>query len=231
MKPLKTFCKWVVLLPVFFLFIGCACQKYTLEPGATETAGTAKFLNFPQSYRLVHKVRLSVRGMTFDFIGYLAINGACCRAVAVSEVGGTLFDLLSCNGLRKIIKNPGRIPKTSLKRGVLSELGYLFGHPDRQDAVGRNTRLTAGPDSGVNAKPGIIHENTGSGRTLLLIQDDCLLSEITIHSFRTVPDWPHPIPDKFRIQNKHWGYVMDVELLRMDMRTVEKSVFEIAEEN
>jgi hypothetical protein len=27
------------------------------------------------------------------------------------------------------------------------------------------------------------------------------------------------------LRNRHWGYVMEVELLRMDMRPVEKKVF------
>lgn len=218
MKTLKTtIWRWIVLPIIFVLFIGCACQKYMLEPGLTETKDKTELLNFPRSYRLVHKVRLKVRGMSLDFTGYLAVNGACCRAVAVSEIGGTIFDLLNCNGLRKVIKNPARIPATSLKRGVLGELDYLFAHPEGNNKNTNDARLT------------VKINKDDTQITLLLLQDGCLLSEINIQSFQTVEGWPHPIPAKFQVNNKRWGYTMEVELLRLDMRPVDKNVFDVLE--
>jgi hypothetical protein len=206
----------------------CCGQRVRLEPGPGEPLAGAGALKFPGSFRMVQRVRLSVRGRGMDFIGYLAVSGDCLRALAMMEVGGVMFDLLGCAGKMTVLKNPGRVPPTPLKRGILRELACIFAPAPPASAVpgadGRgNERLTStlktsAPEAGgeiSGAKP----------VELLLFENGRLYSRIEIASFRTIAGWPHPIPDRFTLKNLHWGYEMQVELLRMDMRPIENRVF------
>ncbi len=204
----------------------CASHRYRLETGLFQPLDRTEVLNFPESYRLVQRVRLSVRGRSFDFIGYLAVSGGCLRGIALMEVGGEMFDLLACAGKTYVLKNPGRVPRAPLTRGIMRELACLFATvPSASPAAdgGDNERLTMkvkGPLPGVDkrmADPGRVE--------LLLFENDRVFSEIEISSFRTMDGWPHPVPGKFTLKNKCWGYEMRVELLRMDMRPIEKQVF------
>ena len=218
----------VLLTMVLAAFCACARQHYKLETGAAQNLHKAEWLNFPESFRMVHRVRLNVRGRCMDFIGYLAVNGACLRAVAVMEIGGELLDLLSCNGELLVLKNPGRIPQKPLKRGVLGELSFVF-----TPAAFRHAVYNDGGDSAetITAKvKGDMPVAGGADKImnrveLQLFQNARLFSEIDIHSFRIMDGWPHPVPDRFTLRNRRWGYVMEVELLRLDMRPVEKKVF------
>jgi hypothetical protein len=176
-------------------------------------------LSFPQTYRMVHRVRLTVRKRSYDLIGYLAINGSCLRAVAVSEMGGTLFDLLACPGTRKVLKSPHRLPVRPLKTGVLNQLAHLFAHlPPGSGGDDTGTRLmieSAGKQDQASQQP----------QSLVLVRGKTLLARIDIQTFRRIEGWPYPVPGRFRVIDTRWGFTMQVELLRMDMRPVDKKVF------
>ena len=204
----------------------CAGQRYRPETGPVQTRDGTGLLNFPESFRMVQRVRLGVRGRSFDFVGYLAVSGDCLRGVALMEVGGEMFDLLSCAGKMSVLKNPGRVPRAPLVRGILRELACFFTQAPSTSpgaaGVG-NERLTIQVKSPL---PGSGENEAGPDRVeLLLFQGDRVFSEIEITSFRTMEGWPHPVPDRFTLRNRHWGYELKVELLRMDMRPVEKRVF------
>lgn len=206
----------------------CAGQRVRLEPGPVEPLDKAGLLNFPQSYRMVHRVRLNVRGRSMDFIGYLAVSGDCLRALAIMEVGGEMFDLLACAGEMTVLKNPGRVPLTPLKRGILRELACIFATAPAasvaQGAGGHdNDRLTIKVKTPVPGGDG--RKSDPERVELLLFQNERLYSRVEIASFRTLDGWPYPVPDRFTLKNTHWGYEMQVELLRMDMRPIEKRVF------
>jgi len=228
MKTWKITWKLALLLPFFFSLSACICHKHKLNQDFISTIDKTEFLNLPESYRLIHRVRLKVRKRSFDFIGYLAVNGTCWRAVAISEIGGTVFDLLSCSGKQKVIKCPHRFPTKPLTFGVLNELGYIFAH---SNSMPYKTELS----NKAYAKITIKVNNKREGKlkkygnknqvSLLLIQDNCLLSEIDIQSFCFVKGWSYPVPERLQIKNKRWGYIMQVELIRMDMRPVKKDVF------
>jgi hypothetical protein len=221
---------WQRVLLVVWLAACTACagrlSKLTTEP--IGDLDRAELLNFPESYRMVHRVRLSVRGRGMDFIGYLAVKGACLRAVALMEVGGEMFDLLACAGKTDVLKNPGRVPLTPLKRGIMRELAALFTPP------------LAGQVSPNPGKPGrrglTIHVKGqamagGKRKTsrddvhLLLLENGRLFSRVDIHSYRTVEGWPHPVPDEFTLKNELWGYELNVELIRLDLRPISEQVF------
>lgn len=216
----------VLLFACLAAWSACAAHRYRLETGLFQPLDRSELLKFPESYRLVQRVRLNVRGRSFDFIGYLAIQGDCLRGVALMEVGGEMFDLLACAGKTNVLKNPGRVPRAPLRRGIMRELACLFAAaPSASPAAdgGGNERLAMkvkGP------LPGFAERMADPGRVeLRLFQNGRIFSEIEISSFRTIDGWPHPVPDTFTLKNKRWGYEMKVELLRMDMRPIAKQVF------
>ena len=213
MKPCKT--PRVILLPLLvtvlfsLFFSACLAHKTKPDPESLQRIQKTDILNFPQSFRMVHRVRLVVRKRSYDFIGYLAINGSCCRAIAVPEIGGTAFDLLACGTERKALKRPSGLPVQPLKNGVLIELRSMFSRLIDEQTPGQtnkganffikkenkteNNREHTSPSSPL--KP-------GTPITLLLVEDGYLVSEIVIHSFCSVPGWSHPVPAKFTITNK-----------------------------
>jgi hypothetical protein len=205
----------------------CAGQRYQSATGPAQTLDRAGVLNLPESYRMVHRVRLSVRGRSMDFIGYLAVNGPCLRAVALMEVGGEMFDLLACAGQMHVLKNPGRVPLTPLKRGIMRELACIFAPAAAEASVtgtGRGAeRLTVKVKGRI---PNSSEETTAAEPVELeLFQNERLFSQVEISSFRIMAGWPYPVPDRFTLKNKRWGYELKVELLRLDMRPVAKQVF------
>lgn len=223
----------MLLIPAVLLFSivfssACLHQKIRPDLELTRTIKKAELLNFPESYRMVHRVRLKVRNIRYDFIGYLAVKGACCRAVAISEIGSKVFDLLSCSGEQKVIACPPRLPTRPLRLGVLSELAYIFTQTNSNQNKSESKGSTK---NGITIKldkkkdDGIEKIKAKNRASLLLIKEGSIFSEIEIRSFRFVDGWPYKVPDKFQIKNNHWGYIMLVELIRMDMRPVDKDVF------
>lgn len=206
----------------------CAGQRYQLGTDPARTLNNAELLNFPESFRMVHRVRLNVWGRSMDFIGYLAVSGACLRAVALMEVGGEMFDLLACAGQMNVLKNPGRVPLKPLQRGIMRELTCIFARADSAsiDPGAENYDNDMLTIKAIGPAPSAGQNITDKGRAeLLLFQKDRLFSQVEISSFRTVDGWPHPVPDRFTLKNKRWGYELKVELLRMDMRPIAKQVF------
>ncbi len=69
MKTWKITWKLALLLPFFFSLSACICHKHKLNQDFISTIDKTEFLNLPESYRLIHRVRLKVRKRSFDFIG------------------------------------------------------------------------------------------------------------------------------------------------------------------
>ena len=210
---------WQRLFPLLMLAACSACSgPHPLpetDPG--HALSKAEFLKLPGSYRMVHRVRLNVRGRSLDFIGYLAVSGDCLRAVALMEVGGEVFDLLVGADGMSVLKNPGRVPQAALRRGVMRELAWIF----------TPLASTAAETGATREKISIKAKGPGAdaGGELLVFKNGRLFSQVEITSWQTIAGWPHPFPGSFTLKNMHWGYEMTVELLRMDMRPVEKKVF------
>jgi len=212
-----------------FFFSACICHNYKLKPDLIKTIDKGEELPcFPESYRIVHRVRLDVRGRSFDFIGYMAVKGESWRAVAFTKLGGKIFDLLSRDGSHEVVYNPYGFPTDPLKFGVLRELGHIFAHPNPpHQNIGLHSDAPRKIIVKSNAKwqSELNLDRTKCLVSILLIQENCLVSEIDIQSFCYVNGWPNRVPERLRIINFRWGYAMDLELIRMDLRSVEDNVF------
>ncbi len=210
---------WQTMLLLLLMAACTACvgrpRPPALDPG--RTPGRSELLLLPESYRMVQRVRMNVRGRSLDFIGYLAVNGDCLRAIALMEVGGEVFDLLACAGRMSILKNPGRVPQAALKGGIMRELSWLFAPAaSAADRTGTGReRITMEARIPGPVTPG----------ELLVFRNGRLFSKVEIGLWQTVAGWPHPVPGRLKLKNMRWGYELTVELLRLDMRPVDKLVF------
>lgn len=222
--------KIIILFSLFLSLSACLYPKYKLDNNLFKSVEKSELLKLPNSYRIVHRVRLKIRKQSFDFIGYLAVNRDCYRAVALSEIGGKIFDLINCSGKQTVVKSPLRFPAKPLISGVLKELGYIFAQQNiieadkvRDNKAVSNILIQVKKKNGnKEIKNNYDPENKIS---ILIMEKDRLFSRIEISSFRTVKDWLHPIPDKILIKNVYWGYTMQIELIRFDNKPVGKNVF------
>jgi hypothetical protein len=220
---------WKSLAPVFFvLWPACMVQNVALGPEQIRRVGKELWPVWPASYRLVHKVQLDIRGRRLDFLGYLAVKGGNWRAVALTELGGTIFDLLNTTDGPKVLSSPGGLPRKPLVDGVMKELGLAFSSPFPATDEGRS--LPVAPpavlpalNSGVRKRGGA--EEISAPVSMLIFRANRLVSEITIESFASIAGWSSPVPDRLKIVNRAYGYSMDVSLIRMDLRPVDDSVF------
>lgn len=76
---------WILVLISLLLSLSCVLPSAKPKAGLVLSEEMDTVPGLPLSYRMVHHVRLEVRGRSFDFIGYLAVRGADWRAVAFSE--------------------------------------------------------------------------------------------------------------------------------------------------
>lgn len=221
-------CLRSLLLISFVLWPACVFQNVALGPVQIRQVGNEPWPVWPASYRLVHRVQLDIRGRRLDFLGYLAVNGTNWRAVALTELGGKIFDLLNRKDGPAILSSPGGFPRKPLVDGVMRELGLIFSSPFPGGEEGR--LLPAAPRT---AFAPLSAEGRGEAAavgipapvSLLILRKNRVVSEITIESFCSVEGWPAPVPDRLKIVNRVWGYSMDVRLIRMDLRPVDDSVF------
>ena len=220
--------KIIILFSLFLSLSACIYPKYKLDNNLFQSIKKPELLKLPDSYRIVHRVRLKIRKQSFDFIGYLAVNRDCYSAVALSEIGGKIFDLINCSGKQTVVKSPPRFPVKPLMSGVLNELGYIFAQQNiiEADKVRDNKPVSNTLIQVKNGSKEIINNYDPENKiSILIMEKDQLFSRIEILSFRKVKDWLHPIPDKILIENTYWGYTMQIELIRLDNKPVENNVF------
>jgi hypothetical protein len=189
----------------------CVRPAMRMEPPAFRIVGAAAWPALPSSYRMVHRIHLDVRGRSMDFLGYLAVSGDRWRAVAFTELGGRLFDLIHENGRSEVLQSPPGMPRAPVLEGVMSDIAAAFAPAGRPGRAADSP----GPDRGPAAEP----------VTMMLLRGEKTISEITILSSRAVEGWPAPVPERLSIKSRQWGYTMMVMLVRMDLRSVDETAF------
>jgi hypothetical protein len=189
----------------------CVRPAARMEPPAIRIVGAAAWPALPTSYRMVHRIHLDVRGRNLDFLGYLAVSGDRWRAVAFTELGGRLFDLIHENGRSEVLLSPPGMPRAPVLDGVMRDIGAAF--------------APAGRPGRVADPPGSDRGPAGGPVTMILSRGEETLSEITILSSRAIEGWPAPVPERLSMISRPWGYTMIVTLIRVDLRSVDETAF------
>lgn len=186
---------------------GCFPPNVQTHPPTVRIDGAAGWPALPSSYRMIHRIHLEVGGRVLDFLGYLAMSDNRWRAVGFSELGGRIFDLIHEDGRSEVLLSPRGLPRKALIDGVMTEIEAAFA--PRGKGAGRRT--------------------TGGPATMTLVSSGKPVSEISVLSVRSVDGWLGPVPDRWVVKNRRWGYTMEVTLIRMDMRPVDETAFRRSE--
>jgi hypothetical protein len=189
----------------------CVRPAVRMEPPAIRIVGAAAWPALPSSYRMVHRIHLDVRGRSLDFLGYLAVSGDRWRAVAFTELGGRLFDLIHENGRSEVLLSPPGMPRAPVLDGVMGDIGAAFAPAGRPGRAADPLSSDRGP--------------AGEPVTMILQRGEETISEITILSSRAVEGWPAPVPERLSIKSRRWGYTLEVTLVRVDLRSVDETAF------
>lgn len=176
---------------------------------------------YPESLSLSQHILLTVKGKEFDFPAYLAVDrNKGYRAVAFTDMGGKVFDFLSINGKSKIISKPERMPDVPILRGVMNDISLLF-MPYGVDSQPLYREDRNSPDD-VDIKTNFSDDDRISSYEIKKKGEP--FSKITLSNYRLFTGWNKALPARIEIINYRWDYTIEIELLKINMATLNKKV-------
>ena len=202
---------------LFFSLAACSAPSQRhLETDLQKKGGRNYALQdiYPQSISLSQHVLLKIRGKEFDFPAYLAVDRSRgYRAVAFTGMGGKVFDLLSIEGDKRIVSKPGKMASAPILKGVMEDIGLLF--------MPYNTER---PPYGDKAAIETGHSADGRISSYEIKKSGGLFAKIGLSRYRIFQGWHEPLPAKIEIINYRWDYVIEVELLKINMAPINEKV-------
>lgn len=176
---------------------------------------------YPESLSLSQHILLTIKGKEFDFPAYLAIDrNKGYRAVAFTDMGGKVFDFLSIKGESKIISKPERMPDLPILRGVMNDISLLF-MPYGIDSLPLYREDRNSPDD-VDIRA--IFSDDDRISSYEIKKNDKPFTKITLSNYRLFTGWDKALPAKIEIINYRWDYTIEIELLKINMATLNKKV-------
>jgi hypothetical protein len=176
----------------------------------------------PDSYKMVQRIVLETRGKHYDFVGYLRVHGpADFRALALGEMGGTLFDLSLKEGQPRILKKPGNMPPAPLAEGVIGDISHLFAtgalrvlHYTRDERLGNIVlNLWVEADQGPHQANTYWLDETGRLAGSRETWKGKAVRCAAYRDWKTLPGCSRPLPGRIILENYRWHYKMEIELL------------------
>jgi hypothetical protein len=205
--------------------IACTCdaEKYILMLSRV----------YPERFTIKQKIILTVGGLQYDFIGYLAVwKGNAFRAVAFGDMGGKFVDLLFRDGRLEIVKS--FLPENErelFREGVLYDILHLYMFRKQAKSFtclseGRGCSLYCEEENGKSDQYvfDVLDVNISS-RTIV---DGKVIREVT-YEWREGEDRGAPdVPYKIRLVNHYWHYNLEIEVLEFKPRIESERIFESA---
>ncbi|MBE9503253.1 MAG: DUF3261 domain-containing protein [Proteobacteria bacterium] len=174
---------------------------------------------YPPQFTMNQQIILTVKGQEYDFIGYLAVEGASeFRALAFAEMGGKIFDLSLTNGNVDILKKPEKMPSNPLKKGVAGDIEHIYMQPKHSMEQKRHTdegkvHITLKNDQ--HRRVEYVYSNEGGLLFSREFSKDKAIREISYSNYRLFRGWEKPLPAKIIIINHRWHYQIEVNLLKI----------------
>jgi hypothetical protein len=175
---------------------------------------------YPESFRMLHRVVLTVRGRQFDFTGYVLIKRPDqLRVVAFSELGGTLFDVLSRSpGQVQMMRKPAGIKPQWLARFMVETVRMLYCFKP-----GPTSRLTGGEDEGIALSApveeggyAIVFDKKSQQVTgFAQIRDGRYLRRARCLASTRFETWPVSIPSRIRVEDYAGNYCLEITVLSL----------------
>lgn len=176
------------------LLLGC----HAFEPPETAwpylAMGQTGAPDWPPNAKLTQRVFLKVGKREWDFTGYVWLReDAPFRALALGPMGVSLFQFEGDSALRL----PPRMPEKPIEKGVIPDLLHVFQprpHPDFLVELDAQNRWT----------------------TSYRKQENDWTTRVEYEGWTVIGLEGQTIPTQIRLENKRWGYLLDVDILRWD---------------
>lgn len=205
-----------LLIVSLFVFAGCAqkTRSHRLMPGAPSDTLLGKLHpQYPDRFRLHHRVILTVREKSYDFNGYLTREGDHISAVGFNDLGGRLFHITSSPQKVEVLSKPKRMPAKVLRSCVAPELNAVLSIPKFQDHFVRNGKIIL-----VHGRRNIEYlfdPDFQRCNTIIISEGGERISLIELHDYRTFPGWNQEMPETIKVSNRKWKYEMTLRLLQI----------------
>ncbi|HTC19903.1 MAG TPA: hypothetical protein VK859_03590 [bacterium] len=169
-------------------FLGFSLALCLLAAPAAPAGATP----YPPSFRVQHRITLTVLGRQVDFTGYLLVGpSGAWRAMAFSEFGVGLFDILALPGKApRVLKNVAGIPNAYLTKWAADVIEILFLPPP------------SGEQGLAQAQPQV----TRNG----------VVYDVAYSDYAAFPPAPQKIPRHIVLENKKIGFKLEADLLKFE---------------
>jgi len=175
---------------------------------------------YPKSFRMLHRVVLTVSGRQFDFTGYVLIRRPSrLRVVAFRDIGGTIFDVVANSpGETTIAERSPGMKREWLIDGVAGTVRrlYLSSPGPRPRLVGRDKSAVAlvyeAEDGGFEE---IVFDRESRRLTGLLHADGrrCL-RRVSYLDFARFEGWEREVPRRIVVEDLAGRYRLEINVIK-----------------
>lgn len=209
-----------LLIVSLFVFAGCAQQsrRHDLIPSSpSDTLLNKLHHQYPDRFRLHHRVILTVREKNYDFNGYLTREGDRISALGFNDLGGRLFHMTSSPQNVEILSKPERMPAIVLRSCVAPELNAVFSAAIFQDRFVSNKNNKIVLIHGRRNIEYLFNPHLQRCHTIIISEDGERISLIELRDYRIFPGWNQEMPETIKVSNRKWNYEMTLRLLQIKL--------------
>lgn len=224
------------ILTAFLFLCGCAAPQYSYEkkyilyddgPGDAYISGLEK--EYPEKFKMVHRVLLTVYGYQYDFTGYFSRDEKdSFKGVAFGDMGGKIFEISVEKDKKELLFKPDAIPEGPLLDGMVDDLRFLYVERNfdtafvveqsemHKDLVSTRDwknfnvymfrKSSICPDEALSVKDGEIF------RTVIFSDYRCFGGKL--------------VPGRIRVHNYRWNYQFEIKLLKLVSGTKAENGFD-----
>jgi hypothetical protein len=184
--------KWFGGLALFFFL-------FVTAMAALSPDDLAKSSPYPASFRVQHRVTLTVAGRQVNFTGYLLVQQSTWRAMAFGEFGVSFFDITASPEKGRRIIHTNGIPASYLTRQAADIIEVLF----------------------LPMKGKV--EGLSDGRSR--VTHDGAIYDIAYSDYGSFPGAKHKIPKHIILENKKTGLRLEADLLKFESMKIPEEYF------
>ncbi|MHC5054344.1 MAG: hypothetical protein ACYTKD_06465 [Planctomycetota bacterium] len=192
---------------------------------------------YPESFRMLHRVVLTVGGREFDFTGYVLVSrpGAL-RAVAFGEIGGTYFDVVTrAPDEARVVRSPARMRVEWLVEGVAWPLRDLY--VDAPSADSHLVRLRDGRlgllafRQGGDAALTIFAPGGAKPEALVVCRSGRPTREARLSDWGPAPGSGREVPRRIVVADRTRGYRFEASLVKLNEVDPPDRLFDVPDGN
>ena len=227
-----------VALAIAALAVGCGTSPFdgmlpVADPALRDRLVRETGEVYPESFRMLHRVVLSVGGRELDFTGYVLVRGSgALRAVAFGEIGGTYFDVVTrAPDDATVVRSPERMKPEWLVEGVAWPLRdiYVDAPPDDSRLVrlrdGRLALLTFARRG--DAVITVFSAATSRPEALITCAGGAVRREARLSDWGPAAGSGRVVPRRIVVADRTRGYRFEASLVKLEEVDPPERLFDV----